>query len=294
MDRNNMAQAAANVLENQIISVSEAQQTMAQSAIPDYYNIPEVNRSAVKVCYALGVITGTDGGKFDGGSTMTRAQACTVITRLLDVVGKKTTPEIPTQPVTPEVPTVKDIAVTTSTNSMGTAYHITDNGYGTGKLNNGKEINEANILELLNKAKEIWPTGMTWTTQGTVNNNWYANPSSTMRSINCHNFACGGFAAMLSDYVYGHDGNPVRKVNSFEDIRIGDTIMQLNSNGKPKHAMTVVGINRTDLDTGYLFLAEGNISTIIRWPDTTDRWDSLGPDDLAVYGTYVAYTRYPD
>lgn len=83
MNRNNMAQVAANVLMQKGITANEQDRAVAQANLVmtnDYFIIPESNRSAVMTCYALGIITGIDGGKFDGTATMTRAQACTVIT----------------------------------------------------------------------------------------------------------------------------------------------------------------------------------------------------------------------
>ena len=172
---------------------------------------------------------------------MTRAQACTVITRLLAVVGKTPDPD-PIVPPTPDLPSgPKDIQVTTTTATdskgvTGTAYNITDNGFPTGYLNNGKEINEANITELLSKAKEIWPKDMPWTTPGAANNNWYANPGSIAKSIpNLYgkdgNYACSGFAMMLSDYLFGKNSNPWTKVTNFADLRPGDIFYGGELNG---------------------------------------------------------------
>lgn len=288
MNRNNMAQVAANVLTQKGIIASEDDKALAQatlSLVNDYYTIPESNRDAVKTCYALSIITGTDGGKFDGGSTMTRAQACTVITRLLDVVAKGPTGPVPSQP---DVPTEKDITVTAKTYPLGTAWCVTDNGFPTGYLNNGKEINEANVKELLEKAKAIWPTGMTWTTAGTANNNWY-EPTGTA-SINMpmsSNYECSGFAKMLSYYLFGKNANPVHVVTNLADIRPGDIIVSNTLN----HDMICIGTVQSGSRTGAVFAAEGNLGTHIKWADTNNNWDAR---DAATLGTFTIYSRYPD
>lgn len=306
MNRNNMAQVAANVLAQKGIAANEGDKALAQAKLTyvnDYYNIPENNRDAVKTCYALGIITGTDGGKFDGGNTMTRAQACTVITRLLDVVRKTPDPD-PIVTPTPDLSSgPKDIQVTTTTTTdskgvIGTAHNITDNGFPTGYLNNGKEINEANIAELLDKAKIIWTHGMTWTSPGTTNNNWYINLGTVAKSIpnlhgNGENYECSGFAVMLSDYLFGKNNNPWTEVTSFSNIHPGDIIIQYETNGTARHVMTVTSINQTGNRAGYAFCVDGNRGNVVSWASTTNAWNAWGPAELAAYGSYRIFSRWP-
>ena len=42
---------------------------------------------SVSTCYDLGVLTGMEDGCFHGERTMTRAQACAVIVRMIDLIG---------------------------------------------------------------------------------------------------------------------------------------------------------------------------------------------------------------
>lgn len=310
MNRNNMAQVAANVLAQKGINASEDDKALAQatlSLVNDYYTIPESNRDAVKTCYALSIITGTDGGKFDGGSTMTRAQACTVITRLLDVVGKGSTDSN-----TPVTPTVKDIVVTTKPNTSGhgangTAHNVTDNGFSTGYLNDGKEINEANVKELIEKAKTIWPESIIWTSSeayNNSNNNWYQNPSSIVRNglgranlgttrATSPYWGCGGLVSMLNDYIFGKTGNPIHRVTDFADAHPGDIVVQINADSSPHHVMMVTDIVKTGNRAGAVFCVTNTTQHTIEWPDTSSPWNAYQYDNLAGYGSVVILSRWP-
>lgn len=312
MNRTNMAQVAANVLGQKGIAANESDKSLAQAKLTyvnDYYNIPENNRDAVKTCYALGVITGTDGGKFDGGNTMTRAQACTVITRLLKVVGNgPTDPGVNEIPVTP---TVKDIAVTTKTTSNNnTVYNIADNGCPTGYLNNGKPITEENVIELLIKAKDIWPDGMVWATQKRdTGNNFYGSYEHPVSSAmigreTSTQYGCGAYSAMISDYLFGSQNNPFHQVD-ISNVRPGDTIVWLNSDGTAKHVVTVVDTVKTGNRAGAIFITDGNVwhdnpdyDGKVRWPDNWPDdmgepwmiWNAWLPDQM---GPCIAYSRWP-
>lgn len=317
MTRNDMAMILANAAKAKGIAPTEAQKAAVQSDIKDYASIPAKYQDAVKTCYALktknasGVAKALlegDNGYFygrDGASVnMTRAEACAVIVRLDNlIVGGGTVVDPDPTPSEPTVPTVKDIAVTTATNSMGTAYHVADNGFDTGKLNNGKEINEANIAELLDKAKTIWPTGMTWadTTIVTSGNNWYANPGTVTRNMlttngvwTDANEGCGGFSALISDYLFGKSGNPCHTVTNFKDIRPGDVVVQFKADKSVSHVMIVTSVLQTGQFAGNgVFIAQGNYGKVVDWPDETDEWESYDSDMLAEKGSYVVFSRWP-
>ena len=282
--------------------------------IGHYYDIPEQYRDVVVTVYASKLINGKGEQGFCGDDNMTRAEACTVLIRLEDLLknGGGSTVDPGPGPSEPTVPTVKDVVVTANTNATtnngsygstsGTAYDITDNGNPTGYLGNGKPINEANIAELLNKAKEIWPNDTRWTDSGTQNN-WYKAPGTLVRESLSRTatgatqnispqFGCGGFAAMVSDYLFGKASNPYHRVTNFSDIRPGDIIVQMQNDNVARHVMIVTGINQTGSRAGYVFVAEGNLGNVIHWPGTSG-WDAAGPDDLAAYGSYVALSRWP-
>lgn len=104
VDRGEMALLCANVLWDHGIKVTVEDMAIARLSIKDYGTFSSIYNEAVTTCYSLGVINGKNGGNFDAKGTMTRAEACAVITRMLDVVAKGPTPEKPATPTT--MPTI--------------------------------------------------------------------------------------------------------------------------------------------------------------------------------------------
>lgn len=88
-----------------------AQEQAADTAkIADWGDIPNKYSSAVVQTYALGLIQGDNAGKFNGSLTMTRAEAATVIARLVDLAADlaaqpPTEPEKPVETTPPVEPT---------------------------------------------------------------------------------------------------------------------------------------------------------------------------------------------
>lgn len=79
------------------------EQTADTAKIADYGDIPTKYAASVAQVYALGLITGDEAGRFNGTATMTRAEAATVIARLLDLQANQNT-EKPAEPTEPETP----------------------------------------------------------------------------------------------------------------------------------------------------------------------------------------------
>lgn len=63
------------------------------AGIPDKSSLPANYADAVVWCYATGLLKGYDDGDFHGDNTVTRAQACTVVCRLLDYAGSERIPD---------------------------------------------------------------------------------------------------------------------------------------------------------------------------------------------------------
>lgn len=83
--RYDMAQMMYNILKDQNARMpTETALQAAQGKMADWQQIPEEYRSAVSVCYALGLLNGQNDGAFGGENNMNRAQGCVVISRLLD------------------------------------------------------------------------------------------------------------------------------------------------------------------------------------------------------------------
>lgn len=72
------------------------------SKITDYAQIPDAYAGAVAQVYALGLITGDNAGCFNGTTAMSRAEAATVISRLLTLAGGTEEPEKPAETIPPE------------------------------------------------------------------------------------------------------------------------------------------------------------------------------------------------
>ena len=64
----------------------QAEIDAARAAIRDWDSIPANYQEAVATCYAWNLLSGGDGGQFDGSARMTRAQACVVLSGLLNRV----------------------------------------------------------------------------------------------------------------------------------------------------------------------------------------------------------------
>lgn len=104
-----------------------------------------------------------------------------------------------------------------------------DNKFESGYLNNGKPITEENVLELFAKAKTIWPDGTSWANNGDSNNHWYENTGLRTQVdgiiLNGYSvdtsYACGGFAAMISDYLFGKYNNTMRRLDDVSKTRPG-------------------------------------------------------------------------
>ena len=74
------------------------------SKITDYAQVPDAYAGAVAQVYALGLITGDNAGCFNGAAAMSRAEAATVISRLLTLAesGGTEKPEKPAETIPPE------------------------------------------------------------------------------------------------------------------------------------------------------------------------------------------------
>ena len=271
------------------------------------------------------VVNGKGNGQFDPQGNVTRAEACQVIVNIekLFAQGAPEFPAIPTPadpaPVTTE-PTEKAIEVTSQAISgfnmprtpstpagpiSGTAWSISDNGFGDGYLNNGKPITTENVTELLHEAEKIWYPGMTWTgTAAITGNNWYANAGTVttnlMRQYGCtSNSACNGYAAMISDYIFSKSANAFHQVASIADIRPGDVVIMMR-NGQCVHAfvaVTVSGGNWVCADgrttamarDGYIHGTDGNKRNKVSWPT----YVTAPSSEMTTDNTWRIYSRYP-
>lgn len=291
ISRYDMARLMTNIMAKKGFSATDAQKTEAQKKIGDYKSIPSNYQDAVKNVFALGIITGYPDGTFGGAKVMNRGQGCVVIYRMMQYtpatsnpvtpdadsgtpVSPSPEPETPAAPTQPETPTAKT-------------------------LSNGKPVTEANVLELLDELKAKYPEGTSFA------NGYYPDKPNTEVQVAMHSYqrsrggktgtntGCGGWAALVSNYIFGQTGFTPRKT-TLDNARPGDIGICVNSDGKLTHVFIVTDhasrpeggewtqIKCTD--------AGGNTDTenVIKWSRSQGQWDDGYSGHLDIW------TRYPD
>ncbi len=160
-------------------------------------------------------------------------------------------------------------------------------------LANGKPVTEENVLAIMAEIEKEYPTGTLWATSATTGTGHNPNPVSytveltlgTQYHISTK-YACGGFAAMVSDRIFGYD-LPCRKVDDVANVRPGDIVVYLDKNGKPQHvaiAMTTIFNSDNVID-----ICDGNSNDQVVW-STDEEFNSTSLDNTY----YTVYTRYPE
>ena len=288
ISRYDMAQLITNIMTRQGFPASSSDKSAAIAKITDYNTIPSQYRDAVANVYALGIITGYSDGSFSGEVTMNRGQAAVVIYRMMQYSGNSggnitnPDPETPAEPETPSKPSQPEQ---------------------TGKtLANGKPVTEANILELLSELQAKYP-------QHTSFVNGYRDGIKSydvLKVTNTYDRAkggktstsagCGGWAALVSDYIFGQTGFPARKIAT-ADARPGDIGISVDSNGKLTHVFIVTSRAQhndecqwTEFDGTDSNTTGPNNTYEIIWDVGHADWDNPQPGDWTV----DVWTRYPN
>ena len=263
---------------------------------------------ASKVVCAFGIMSPYSDGTFRAGETTNRAQVCAVIERTIAFIDshfvKIQFPEVVTDPA------ATSVAIgSTYLDQIG--WKIVNNEYPNGTLNNGKPITEENVLAMLADAKTNWYPGMPFGTSGkngTENAYIPKGPSSASSLIGnqCKlggimysiMYSMGGFAAMISDYIFGPSSNYPRKVEDPTQVRPGDIVIEYQSNSIPsvrialssaiyEKEMPLVKVCYGGSDNGVFW---GDDPGVL--PFTQLDPYMRGPDNT-VQHTTVVYTRYP-
>lgn len=288
ISRYDMAQLITNIMTRQGFPASSSDKSAAIAKITDYNNIPSQYRDAVANVYALGIITGYSDGSFSGEVTMNRGQAAVVIYRMMQYSGNSggnitnPDPETPAEPETPSKPSQPDQ---------------------TGKtLTNGKPVTEANILELLSELQAKYPEHTSFV-------NGYRDGIKSydvLKVTNTYDRAkggktstsagCGGWAALVSDYIFGQTGFPARKIAT-ADARPGDIGILVDGNGKLTHVFIVTSRAQhndecqwTEFDGTDSNPTGPNNTYEIIWDIGHSNWDDPQPGDWTV----DVWTRYPN
>lgn len=154
MTRYDMAQAMWNtVVAEGMAQPTGEQREAAQSAIGDFASIPEDYESAVVAMYALGYLSGVNAnGDFGGEGTMTRAQSCVVMSKLLGA-DESTEPETPEQPGETQQPEETQ-EPEQSQQAQPETTPVPDNG--GSQTNNGIDVAayEQEVFDLVNQIRE--------------------------------------------------------------------------------------------------------------------------------------------
>lgn len=238
INRYDMAQLVANIMKNSGFTADASQKSAAQVQIADYSAIPDQYKDAVATVYALGIIGGYSNGAFRGDGIMNRGQAAVAIYRLAQSVSEGSgilpeasvnAPESPAGPVSSENAPNAEMP--------------------TGRtLSNGKAITKANVTEILDQLKAKYPTGTDFA-KGYAGLNSDRNPYSnciaqivntyrTSNNLRCSTrTGCGGWAAFVEDSIFGQ--NATFRKTTFDKVRPGDLVIQMNSKGLLTHVSVV-------------------------------------------------------
>ena len=210
---------------------------------------------------------------------MNRGQAAAVIYRMTQAVPVEApapeTPAVPA-PETPEAPAPE----TPSTSAAGT-------------LTNGKPITVENVTELMNELRAQYPNK---TDAGT-----YSGGPMTIRKITnkysvdtggivSTSAGCGGWASRVFDYIF--DKNVTFRQVSYDEARVGDLLIKVDSQGYLAHVAIVSDRKTVNGRPNQVCTTDANYGggTNVMW------WD-VGRADPIKYGdpwTYDIYTVYPD
>lgn len=234
MNRYDMAQALNNTLTDFNKQASELEMSAASAKIGDWRTISQSRSAyseAVAGCYAKGILSGMTDGTFSGAQSMTRAQACAVINRMISEIGDpenlSTPPSQPQKPAQPQQPSQPQQPAQTP------------------KLANGAEITDENIRSIIYGLKAEYPEGRKW-------NNDDSHFSAPLRTTG---YGCAGFGLICTDAVFGD--LPVSDTHSdFDRIKVGDMLRVSNDT----HTVVVL-----EKKADSVVVTEGNYNESIHW-----------------------------
>lgn len=265
--RFDMAQLAYNIMRDYEQTGSAVEREVVHFRIRDWADISAEYQDAVTACYVLQVLRGHIDGDFDGAALMNRAQSCVVIDRLGKALGV----------------------------NIGTGEY-TSAGPAGATLLSGLPVTEENVKDLLQRVVTEWQGNVLASTYAEGNSSaevqaviWsYDDANGKKLSMTS---GSGGYAAMLSDRVFGRHGFPARKLDDITKMRAGDLVITLD-NGKIVRVSTYSGTKgemmtlegRMERGYGMYYLKEGGGGGSM----------VITPDDEFPGRTYEVWTRYPE
>ena len=241
--RTAMAVTIANLMKDKGIAADASKVEAAKAQIADLDDIYPMYHDAVATCWALGIINGTGGGKFDGNGNTERAAAATVYGRVKNVLngapsGGETPPVIPTPPTTVSpVGTMSSTRLNLNKDSIATHAPITDYW-----AQQSMEIRNISDRDSFNAACQTIKDSKMILTQGEIDrlgkNVYYnyavvANVSNqTQKNVDGAMGALLGCGGTYSSYGSSYDLyviTPLRTTTTSAP-RFASTIAQINAN----------------------------------------------------------------
>ena len=275
MSRYEMALVVSNTLYKINANIPTPKERADQmDTTPDFWDIEYKYQSPVLLAKATGVQSGMD----------SLTQAAVVLGKLNDLRntgdGSAVNPNLP-EPTTPTEITRSPFAFQDGENvqQMMNRLNAEAPKYVEGYLTNGKPITEANIKSMLAEAEKGMPSGTKWDTSSFYN---YGTRAFTGYG---NAYACSAFAGALSDYIFGKDA-PVTKHQDFGNIKVGDIIDFNDSSTGYGHAVLVIGLQPTTVDS--FLLTNGNVSGNVRWNrySYVSEWSETQKSESYVYSRY--------
>ena len=162
------------------------------------------------------------------------------------------------------------------------SYATTYDSESAAEAGSAAEITMDDIKATLDELQAAFPTGTSWGAPDIEGTYCYAagdkdgSDIRALRSIDgtkplqhtSMNYACGGFAAMVSDAIYGTEGRPFHEVENIEDAMPGDIIVIYTYKKELRHVCVLLTKPQANpiIDGKYDFqTADGNVKSQIVW-----------------------------
>lgn len=258
--RDEMAVLAYNHLKNHVaLPAEDTLRTVTAAKIPDLGNDTTVfEQFAIASVYEMGCLSGMDEkGTFGGDLLMTRAQACLVLSRMLDVTEAQ-------QSGKAGVDWVKAV-------ESGKVKQVLK----APTLTNGMERNEYNVASRLNELRKVYPHGMSCTDE----NFFYVDPKTGKTTGNS---GCYAFAMYVYDHVFGYDTlygakEVLLTESNFGELKPGDHIRIKDL----PHSIIVLQADDTEV-----IAVEGNLNSMVSWDSVYTKTELMGYQKVTVQSAY--------
>ena len=258
--RKEMAVMAYNYLkEKAALPTEDALRNITAAGIPDLGNDTTVfEQFAIASVYEMGCLSGVDKkGTFGGDLLMTRAQACVVLSAMLDVVeayqGGRTGADW-----------VKAV-------ESGKVKQVLK----APTLTNGLERNEYNVASRVNELRKTYPHGMDCTDEAF----FYIDPKT---GRNTGNSGCYAFAMYVYDHVFGYDSlyfleeEPLNE-DTYASLQTGDHIRIEDL----PHSVIVLEAGDTEVK-----VVVGNLNGKVSWGSVYTKAELMGYHNVTVQSAY--------